>query len=129
MAMERKFLREVKSINAKLPTQGSGRLALAEAIASPENPLTARVIVNRLWQYHSAAGFDEFRKTPIGACLSADRDVDGDVELPQLGESHRLDLLLDGRVGEADHGVVGVEHAQLLAALLELLHVDEDGVT
>lgn len=28
---------------------GSGRLALAEAIASPQNPLTARVMVNRLW--------------------------------------------------------------------------------
>lgn len=33
-------------------TKGSGRLELAEAIASPTNPLTARVIVNRLWMYH-----------------------------------------------------------------------------
>jgi hypothetical protein len=29
--------------------QGSGRLELAEAIAHPHNPLTARVIVNRIW--------------------------------------------------------------------------------
>jgi hypothetical protein len=29
--------------------QGSGRRELAEAIASPHNPLTARVIVNRVW--------------------------------------------------------------------------------
>ncbi|MEP7362414.1 MAG: PSD1 and planctomycete cytochrome C domain-containing protein [Acidobacteriota bacterium] len=29
----------------------SGRLQLAEAIASGENPLTARVMVNRLWHY------------------------------------------------------------------------------
>ena len=28
---------------------GSGRLPLAEAIADPQNPLTARVIVNRIW--------------------------------------------------------------------------------
>lgn len=29
--------------------RGSGRLELAEAIASPQNPLTARVISNRVW--------------------------------------------------------------------------------
>jgi hypothetical protein len=32
------------------------RLALAEWIANPENPLTARVMVNRLWQYHFGEG-------------------------------------------------------------------------
>lgn len=37
-------------------TQGSGRLQLAQWIASPTNPLTARVIVNRLWQYHFGVG-------------------------------------------------------------------------
>ena len=30
-------------------TKGSGRLELAEAIANPQNPLTARVAVNRIW--------------------------------------------------------------------------------
>ena len=42
----------------KLPPdgQGSGRLELAEAIASPSNPLTARVIVNRVWQHHFGRG-------------------------------------------------------------------------
>jgi len=33
-------------------TKGSGRLELAEAIANPENPLTARVMVNRIWLDH-----------------------------------------------------------------------------
>src|SRR5262249_23074698 len=32
------------------------RLALAEWIASPQNPLTARVIVNRIWHHHFGRG-------------------------------------------------------------------------
>ena len=36
--------------------KGSGRLELAEAIADPTNPLTARVIVNRVWQHHFGRG-------------------------------------------------------------------------
>ena len=34
---------------------GSGRLELAEAIASRDNPLTARVMVNRVWMHHFGA--------------------------------------------------------------------------
>ncbi len=37
-------------------TQGSGRLELAEAIAHPDNPLTARVLVNRIWTHHFGQG-------------------------------------------------------------------------
>ena len=35
---------------------GSGRLELSRWITDPANPLTARVMVNRLWQYHFGAG-------------------------------------------------------------------------
>ena len=53
----RRFI-EVLSENGK-PTpfkEGSGRLELAQAIASPNNPLTARVIVNRVWMHHFGDG-------------------------------------------------------------------------
>lgn len=36
--------------------RGSGRLELAQAIASRDNPLTARVLVNRVWLHHFGAG-------------------------------------------------------------------------
>jgi hypothetical protein len=35
---------------------GSGRLELARAIASRDNPLTARVMVNRIWLHHFGQG-------------------------------------------------------------------------
>ena len=37
-------------------TQGSGRREVARWIAAKENPLTARVIVNRVWQWHFGEG-------------------------------------------------------------------------
>ena len=38
------------------PSSGSGRLELAYSIADPANPLTARVMVNRVWAHHFGAG-------------------------------------------------------------------------
>ena len=55
-AIERGVLQAASPVKMPLITTGSGRLELAQWIASPRNPLTARVIVNRLWQHHFGQG-------------------------------------------------------------------------
>jgi len=52
----RRFLRILAGEDRQPYQQGSGRLALANDIASADNPLTARVIVNRVWQHHFGRG-------------------------------------------------------------------------
>jgi len=49
--VQRRFIR-VLAPQATPFTHGSGRLELADAIADRNNPLTARVIVNRVWAMH-----------------------------------------------------------------------------
>jgi hypothetical protein len=50
------FLAILSDGEPKRFTKGSGRLELAQAIVDPKNPLTARVIVNRVWQQHFGKG-------------------------------------------------------------------------
>lgn len=52
----RRFLAILSGAERPLFHQGSGRLQLAEAIADAKNPLTARVMVNRVWQFHFGRG-------------------------------------------------------------------------
>jgi hypothetical protein len=52
----RRFLEVLGGPDLKPFAHGSGRLELAEAIADPRNPLTARVLVNRVWQHHFGEG-------------------------------------------------------------------------
>lgn len=52
----RQFLYVIAGDQRRPFREGSGRLELAKAIASPENPLTARVFVNRVWAWHFGKG-------------------------------------------------------------------------
>ncbi len=54
--VQRGFLRVLSTDEAKPYTNGSGRLELAHAIANRDNPLTARVFVNRVWMHHFGVG-------------------------------------------------------------------------
>ncbi|HEY3840159.1 MAG TPA: PSD1 and planctomycete cytochrome C domain-containing protein [Bryobacteraceae bacterium] len=69
------FLKAIvgKEEPAKIPFAGGSsgrRTALADWIASPDNPLTARVIVNRLWQHHFGDGIV---RTPSDFGINGDR--------------------------------------------------------
>ena len=52
----RQFLSIVTGEKREPFKEGSGRLEMARAVASADNPLTARVIVNRVWGWHFGAG-------------------------------------------------------------------------
>ncbi len=72
----RRFL-EILSPAERTPfTHGGGRLDLANAIASPTNPLTARVWVNRVWMHHFGEPLVE---NPSDFGLQARRPVQLDV--------------------------------------------------
>jgi Protein of unknown function (DUF1549)/Protein of unknown function (DUF1553)/Planctomycete cytochrome C len=52
----RRFLKVLSGDDRRPFVHGSGRLEMARAIASANNPLTARVWANRLWMHHFGAG-------------------------------------------------------------------------
>jgi len=65
----RRFLSLLSGDNREPFQNGSGRLELAQAIIDPANPLTARVLVNRVWAHHFGSGLV---KTPSDFGTRAD---------------------------------------------------------
>jgi hypothetical protein len=55
-AVSRRYLEVLAELGEHPITAGSGRLELAEQIAGRDNPLTARVMVNRIWHHLFGAG-------------------------------------------------------------------------
>jgi mono/diheme cytochrome c family protein len=102
----RRFLKILSPGEAKPFAHGTGRLELAEAIADPKNPLTARVIVNRIWQHHFGRGI-----------------VDTPSNFGQLGGRPTHPLLLDylaARFVENGWSIKSLHHEIMLSAVYQL---------
>ena len=89
---------------------GSGRLELANAIVSTRNPLTARVLVNRIWGWHFGQGL-----------VRTQSDFGLRSELPSHPEL--LDYLADG-LKQRHWSVKGLHRQILLSATWQQASVD-----
>ena len=58
-AIPRGFLSAVSQDNPAFKSSGSGRMELAESILNSKNPLTSRVMVNRIWHHLFGKGIVE----------------------------------------------------------------------
>lgn len=72
----RRFLEILSPADRPVFSHGGGRLDLANAIASPSNPLTARVWVNRVWMHHFGESLVD---NPSDFGLQAKRPVQHDL--------------------------------------------------
>jgi hypothetical protein len=86
-AVPRQFLAILAGERRQPFTHGSGRLDLVDAITAPDNPLTARVFVNRVWMHHFGEPLVE---TPNDFGLRTPRPVQADL-LDHLATTFRRD--------------------------------------
>jgi len=100
--------------------KGSGRLELAEAIASPSNPLTARVMVNRVWAGHFGHGIV---RTPSDFGFMGDRPSH-----PELRDHLASKLIESGWSLKALHREIMLSAAYQLGsqAIAKNMEVDPD---
>jgi hypothetical protein len=91
--------------------QGSGRLDLARRIVDPSNPLTARVMVNRLWKHHFGEGL--VRSTDdFGAMGSAPTH-------PELLDWLASEFVRDGWSIKRMHRRMVLSHAYRMASVAD----------
>ena len=125
----RQFLQVIAGEDQQPYRQGSGRLQLAEALVSPENPLAARVVVNRLWKHHFGSGIvattDNFGKTgrrpthPELLDYLAGRLIEGGWSLKEmhrvilLSSSYRMSSRPSERSSEIDPENKWLQHARV----------------
>jgi hypothetical protein len=88
--------------------KGSGREYLADWIAAPDNPLTARVMVNRLWQGHFGKG--------IVATPNDFGSRGGAPTHPELLDYLATQFIQSGWSLKAMHRMIMLSHAYQLAA-------------
>ena len=88
--------------------KGSGRLELAQWITDPANPLTARVMANRIWQFHFGAGIV---KSPNDfGCTRPAADQSATARLS--GHALHAERLVDQVDAQADHAVAHLSDGQ-----------------
>ena len=80
----RQFLETLTNGKRQPFKEGSGRLELARAIASRENPLTARVFVNRVWLHLFGA---RLVRTPVISASAANRRPTPNCSITWPGDS------------------------------------------
>ncbi|MDZ4801273.1 MAG: PSD1 and planctomycete cytochrome C domain-containing protein [Bryobacteraceae bacterium] len=85
-----------------VPANTSGRLELAQRLASPDNPLPARVMVNRIWKHHFGSGLV--------------RTTDNFGKMGELPTHPELLEYLAGRFIDSNWSVKAIHREILLAA-------------
>jgi len=94
----RQFLQLISGPDREPFHHGNGRLEMARAIANANNPLTARVMVNRIWQHHFGTGLV---RTPSDFGLRAETPSH-----PELLDLLALRFIADGWSVKAMHRLI-----------------------